>query len=287
MRFACYTIKHYLAKEIIFVFWICLAKQSIEILLINSKQLIMQKEILEKLASEKSNPCVTISMNTHRTRPDNAQDRLLLKNLCKDAEERLLAQFTKREISPLLEKLDKIADEIDVSQNLDSLHIFLSNQTKEIIRSTWPARADSAKINDSFFVRPLIKAFNRSEEYLVLLLSQSGSKLFEALNDGIVEEIRAEGFPFPENPHVITSRNELSDSKRTDNMVREYLNKIDKAVVKDEFTVELVSDPTQPDVIDDITSSIAWDVISKKGRVIFTDQDEIRELGKIVLKTRY
>lgn len=358
----------------------------------------MQKEILEKLASEKSNPCVTISMNTHRTRPDNAQDRLLLKNLCKDAEERLLAQFTKREISPLLEKLDKIADEIDVSQNLDSLHIFLSNQTKEIIRSTWPARADSAKINDSFFVRPLIKAFNRSEEYLVLLLSQSGSKLFEALNDGIVEEIRAEGFPFPENPHVITSRNELSDSKRTDNMVREYLNKIDKAVVKvhnqtgmqcvvictpenhtrlmhvadkpsvyhgfsninyndtanhtiaaqawkiildvqeqrkasaiaemkaataqgkvltdvreiyravkegrgellithqdfsqpavvkDEFTVELVSDPTQPDVIDDITSSIAWDVISKKGRVIFTDQDEIRELGKIVLKTRY
>jgi dihydrofolate reductase len=358
----------------------------------------MQKEILEKLASEKSNPCVTISLNTHRTRPDNAQDRLLLKNLGKEAGERLLAQFTKRQITPLLEKLDKIADEIDVSHNLDSLHVFLSNQTKEIIRSTWPARVNSVKINDSFFLRPLIKAYNRSEEYLILLLSQSGTSLFEALNDGIVEEIRNEDFPFPENPHVITSRKELSDSKRADNMVREYLNKIDKAIVKvhnqtgmhcvvictpenytqlmqvadkpavyhgfsninyndtanhtiaaqawkiilevqvqrkasaiaemkaatsqgkvltdvreiyravkegrgellithqdfsqpasikDEFTIELVRDPAQPGVIDDITSTIAWEVISRKGRVIFTDQDEIRELGKVALKTRY
>jgi hypothetical protein len=31
----------------------------------------MQKEILEKLASEKSNPCVSISLNTHRTWPDD------------------------------------------------------------------------------------------------------------------------------------------------------------------------------------------------------------------------
>ncbi len=140
--------------------------------------------------------------------------------MCKEAEERLLAQFTKRQITPLLEKLEKMADEIDVSQNLDSLHIFLSNQSKEIIRSTWPARANSVKINDSFFVRPLIRAYDRSEEHLILLLSQSGTRLFEALNNGIVEEIKNENYPFPENPHIITSRNELSNCKRADNMVR-------------------------------------------------------------------
>jgi hypothetical protein len=39
----------------------------------------MKREQLEKLASEKGNPCVTISMNTHRTHPDNAEDNILHK----------------------------------------------------------------------------------------------------------------------------------------------------------------------------------------------------------------
>lgn len=34
----------------------------------------MQKDKLEKLTAEKSNPCLTISLNTHRTYPENAQD---------------------------------------------------------------------------------------------------------------------------------------------------------------------------------------------------------------------
>jgi hypothetical protein len=48
-----------------------------------------------------------------------------------------------------------------------------------------------------------------------------------------------------------------------------------------------VSDVTQPGVIDDITSEIAMDVITKKGRVVYTDMNEMKELGDVVLKTRY
>jgi len=58
-------------------------------------------------------------------------------------------------------------------------------------------------------------------------------------------------------------------------------------VMKDERTFDLVDDPTIPNAIDDITSTISWEVISKKGRVVFTSQDEIKDLGKIVLKKRY
>ena len=50
---------------------------------------------------------------------------------------------------------------------------------------------------------------------------------------------------------------------------------------------KLIDDAATPGVVDDITSKIAWEVISKKGRVIFTEQEEIKDLGKIVLKTRY
>ncbi len=358
----------------------------------------MLKEKLIKLAGETNNPCLTISLSTHRTHPDNTHDSIVLKKLCKEAEDRLITEFGKRPIASLLEKLGQVTDEIDVNYNLDSLHIFLSNDTKEIIKSIWPTQENKVHIADSFAIRPLIKIYNRSEEYVILLLSQSGVQLFEALNDTIGEEIRNDDFPFKENSHYHTDSIKISDSKAADNMVREFLNKVDKAVVKvqhqtglncvvictednysrlmqvadkpniyhgyasidynntgnhkivsqawdiikelqrkrrteaisemkeavsqgkvltdlqeiyraakegrgdllvkhedfsqavkmkDGVSFELVQDVTQPEVIDDITSNIAWEVISKKGRAIFTSQDEIRDLGHIALKVRY
>jgi len=356
------------------------------------------KEKLEKLATEKSTPCVTISLNTHRTHPDNAQDVIELKNLLKQAEERVINEFGKRAVSSLLEKLSSIDSEIDANNNLDSLHIYLSNETKEIIRSAWSAKGNAVHISDSFFIRDLIKSYNRSEEYFILLLSQGGVHLYSALNEGITNEIKNDDFPFAENRHYNTNSDKGSDSKHLDDLVREFLNKVDKAVVrinntsgfhcvvictednysrlmqvadkpkiyhgfapinygntatghlakqaweivknlqhkrraaaigemkeavaqgtvltdlqeiyqasidgrgelllvhhdyaqpvimKDERTFDLESDITKSDVIDDISSNIAWDVLSKKGRVIFTSQEELNDLGKIVLKTRY
>lgn len=356
------------------------------------------KEQLQKLTTEKNAPCVTISLNTHRTHPDNAQDQILLKSLLKEAEERVINEFGKRPVAQLLEKMETISEEIDVNYNLDSLHIFLSNDTQEIVKSSWKTSNNGVHISDSFAIRSLIKNYNRSENYLVMLLSQSGVQLFEAVNDDIVEEVRNDDFPFSENRHYNTHSDKGSDSKHLDDLVREFLNKVDKAlikvhnetelkcvviatednysrlqqvadkpsvylgyanidynnvathhiakqswelvkeqqkqhrteaisemqeavaqgkvltdlqeiyqasidgrgellivredfsqavVMKDERTFDLVDDPSTPNAIDDITSTISWEVISKKGRVIFTSQDEIKDLGNIVLKTRY
>ena len=233
---------------------------------------------------------------------------------------------------------------------------------------------------------------------MILLLSQSGVNLFHAVNDDIAEEIKNDDFPFTKNLHYLTHQDKLSDGKQVDNMVREFLNKVDKAVVRvhnindmncvvictednysrlmqvadkpsiyygyihinyndianhtiavsawdivkelqkqsrtnalqemqeavskgnvitdlsdifravkegrgdllithddfhqpvkmtGEFSFDLVDDVTQPNVIDDITSEIAWEVISKKGRAIFTNQDDIKSFGNITLKVRY
>jgi len=51
--------------------------------------------------------------------------------------------------------------------------------------------------------------------------------------------------------------------------------------------LEPVSDATLPGVTDDITSVIAWEVYSKKGRVFFTGAGDPKGLGKISLKVRY
>jgi hypothetical protein len=356
------------------------------------------KEQLQKLATEKNIPCVTISLNTHRTHPDNAQDEILLKNLLKEAEERVINEFGKRNVAKLLEKIETVSKEIDVNYNLDSLHIFLSNDTQKIVKSSWETSNGGVHISDSFAIRSLIKNYNRSENYLVMLLSQSGVILYEAVNDDIINEVRNDDFPFSENRHYNTHSDKGSDPKHLDDLVREFLNKVDKALVKvynetglkcvvvatednysrlqqvadkpgvylgyanidynkvethhivkqswelvkeqqkqrrteainemqeavahgkvltdlqeiyqasidgrgdlliihqdfsqavvmkDERTFDLVNDKSTPNAIDDITSIIAWEVISKKGRVIFTSQDKIKDLGKVVLKTRY
>ena len=55
-----------------------------------------------------------------------------------------------------------------------------------------------------------------------------------------------------------------------------------------ERSFELIDNPETLGAIDDITSNIAWEVIAKKGRTVFTSDSAIKELGgKIALKTRY
>ncbi|MCS6930054.1 MAG: hypothetical protein NZM43_11260 [Saprospiraceae bacterium] len=357
------------------------------------------REQLEKLANVRSYPCVTISLNTHRTHPDNVQDGILLKNLCNEAEHRLLAEFDKRQALLFVERLKALPQKVDVNYNLESLHIFIGNGVEEIIRLPMPIAENGVYIANSFALRPLIKAVNRLTEYLILVVSQSGTHLYAAVNDAVSEEIHNGEFPYPPMTNQDTDREKLSDPKRVENLVREYLNGIDKAlnrvynqrglrcavvatednysrlmqvadrraiyydgfvhinynqlaphkvaaetwklvsqvqrqertraieemlesvkegkVVTDvheiyraakegrgellivhdsfklparitgEYTFELAQDPTAPDVIDDLTSDIAWEVYSKKGRVIFTEQDAIRQLGDIALKVRY
>lgn len=356
------------------------------------------KETLHQLGAEQNNPCVTISLNTHRSRPDTEKDRILLKNLLKEAEDRLKKNYDKKTIEGLLKKLSSIKDEIDMSANLESLHIFLSNDTKEIVRSPWVAASDRVNISSRFVIRPLIKAYNRSEPYLIMVLSHNNVILYEAVNNSVVKEIKNDDFPITDNIPWTLYPEKLGDAKYVDDLSRNLFNKIDKALLKvyretglkcvvvsteTNYTMlmqvadkpsiylgyvtidsnkaaphqivkqawklieslqskrrtadieevkrsisegkmltdlqeiyraavdgkghllvvhqnykqpvmmndiggfKLIDDAATPGAVDDITNKIVWEVISKKGRVIFTEQEEIKDLGKIALKTRY
>lgn len=358
------------------------------------------RDKIEKLAQGNENPSVSISINTHRTHPDNLQDAIVLKNALKEAEERILNDFEKRDVATLLEKIQQVEKEIDINKNLESLHIYLSDNHQEIIRSSVAIPENRVAVDDHFLIRPLFKTAAKTQEYLILFLSQDNTRLFEAVNDSIVEEIENEDFPFGENPNIVVGNEAKSDGKKVDAIIKEHFNVIDKAVLKihnqtglncvvvttennyslllevadkpqmykgytdadynnskphqlaeqawpliqeditahklqkieevkeavgngtvltelqdiykaaidgrgellvvhedfskpvrmtGERSFEVVSDEqiNDADVIDDITTNIAWEVISKNGEVVFTTQDEIKDLGEIVLKTRY
>jgi hypothetical protein len=72
-----------------------------------------------------------------------------------------------------------------------------------------------------------------------MLLSQSGIQLYEAVNEDIINEVRNDDFPFSENEHYNTNPDKASDAKHLDNLVREFLNKVDKALVKVHNETEL------------------------------------------------
>ncbi len=356
----------------------------------------MQKNKLEKLASERSNPCVTISMNTHRLKPDKQKDVIELKKLTKEAHEHVVNEFGQHDVSNLLEKINFLEEVVDLNNNLDSLHIFLSGTTSEIVKSSWPISKNTVSVAENFVIKPLIKDFNRIEDYLILVLSQSDVRLLHATNDSISGEMNSDDFAFDKNPHFLSDLGKSGDGKQADNLVREFFNQIDKALVKihqktemnvvvsctdtnwgkllqvadqpsiyygninnndtatnslaseawqlvvaiqekyrakaisemqeavgqgkvitdlldiflavqagrgdllithdnyhqavkmnGQYSFHLADDLTLPGVIDDITSEIAWEVISKKGRAIFTSQDEFKSFGNIALKVRY
>lgn len=189
----------------------------------------MNSNLFDRLASHVANPSVTISLNTHRTHPDNLQDAINLKNLVKEASERL------RNLEggvPVMAKLHAIADNVDVNLNLDSLHLFVSENTSEVLRSPLKVSNPAVKISDRFALKPIIKLLNRTEVYYIMVLSQSGVKLYETVNDTVTNEVTTGGFPFPESPYYLENNTRRSDTKREDNLVREYFNQIDKALVE-------------------------------------------------------
>ena len=70
-----------------------------------------QKSI-RKNSGGKKHAVVSISLNTHRTFPENAQDEILLKNLLNQAEKRVIAEFGRRSETSLLEKIATVSSKI-------------------------------------------------------------------------------------------------------------------------------------------------------------------------------
>lgn len=183
--------------------------------------------MLKKIKDIQADGCVTIVLNTHRTRPDNERDPLVLKNLLKQAEQRLYGTFEKRFVWPIVENLNKLADKIDHQQNLESLVLFANNAVAEFTRL--PIRVkDRVVIDNNFATRDLVRAMHQETSYYVLVLSRQNARLIEAFNDKVVKEFEGD-FPF-RNDLYATDRQELSTNKGTDNLIEEFFNRVDKLV---------------------------------------------------------
>ncbi len=188
----------------------------------------MIENVLKEIKDVIDYPSVTVLMKTHRTHPENKKDSTKLRNLLKEAENRLLEEFNKREVGAVLDNLKKYEDGFDHNLNLDSLVIFANRDTAKHVRL--PIEVDNRVIIDrNFATRDLVRALHKSEHYYILRLNLNEVQLFEAFADRPVRELRGNGFPI-QNELYNTDTLKRSMGEKQDNMSREFINRVDKTL---------------------------------------------------------
>ncbi|MCS7084853.1 MAG: hypothetical protein RMM53_03020 [Bacteroidia bacterium] len=184
----------------------------------------MLKETLKELMAVEGYPCVSILLPTHRTFPDNQQDPILLKNLIKEVETRLSAEFNKRETEAIVGYLNVMAGSIDHNYNLDGLALYAAKDYARKVVLPFSVRARTV-VDRTFATRDLIMAFNRSVHYYVLVLTSEEARLFEAYRETLYP-VRHGGFPV--EMFYKKGSTAPKNAGGRENQVKEFFNRVDK-----------------------------------------------------------
>lgn len=206
---------------------------------------------LKELQALTKVPALSILLPTHRTSPDNKQDPIQVKNLVKEASDRLSEEFSARDLEPLLKNLDELVNDIDYAYALDGLALFVAHDfaKKFYLPFTVPQRVI---IDQTFATRDLVYGLHRAQRYWVILLSQNASRLL-AGNGETLEEVNNKDFPLQmEGPGATTVLPNSADSSYLDDRHRRFFQSVDRA-----FTA-YAEDDTLPIIVGGVIRQISF-----------------------------
>ena len=144
-------------------------------------------------------PCVSLYQPTHRRHPENQQDPIRFRNLTKSMEQSLRQKYTTREVTPLLELFQALAEDQDFwNHTLDGLAVLGAPGLFRVYRFQRLV-PELVVVADSFHIKPLIRTVQSADRYQVLGLNRREVKLFEGNRD-ILDEIE----PAPGVPRTIS-----------------------------------------------------------------------------------
>lgn len=194
----------------------------------------MNRHDIQLLQGTRAYPSLSITMPTHRTAPESRQDPIRLRNLITQATDRLLGEFSRRELEPLLTRLDGLASAINWRSTLDGLALYVN---RDMARSfVLPfSLAERVVVDETFFTRDLVYALNHSPRYWVLALSEKPTRLFEGLREDLVE-ITDHGFPMvhegPGGATELPGGFGVRKSAYRDERHRQFFRQVDAALAK-------------------------------------------------------
>jgi hypothetical protein len=192
----------------------------------------MNRNDIQFLQSLRGYPALSILAPTHRNFPENRQDPIRIKNLVKQAGERLLAEFSKREVEPLLSRVEALAAAIDYNYALDGLALFVNQDLAQKFYLPFQVK-ERVVVDQTFATRDLVYALNRSPRYWVLALSEQTTRLYEGWRDTLIE-VTANGFPMAQEGPGVTEPMPggfgISKSAYRDERHRQFFRQVDAAL---------------------------------------------------------
>ncbi|MGB6190822.1 MAG: hypothetical protein WBF42_00010 [Terracidiphilus sp.] len=173
---------------------------------------MLTNELPAELPTSDQPPCLSLYQSTHRHHPDNQQDPIRYRNLVKELKHSLEQKYSAREIKPLLEPLESLADEGEFwNHTQDGLAVLRAPGLLRIYKLQRPVQ-ELAVAADSFHTKPLLRILQSVDRYQVLGLSRGAVKLFEGNRDAL-DEIDLE----PEVPRTLKDAlgDKLTESHQT------------------------------------------------------------------------
>ncbi|HNQ60484.1 MAG TPA: hypothetical protein PK028_07885 [Bacteroidales bacterium] len=184
-------------------------------------------DTLDKIKNTHADVCVTIIMNTHQTRPAIQQDMLTLKNLTREAEERILSLCDPKTAESILHQLKNTINSIDFSRNDKSLILFVCHEFGQYL--TLPVSVKNRVVIDkTFATRDVYRAMHETAAYYVLALSRKKARLIKAINNQ-GEELKIQPFPLY-NEGFNEQKAKLSPDEIQESLIEEFFNNVDKAL---------------------------------------------------------
>ncbi len=147
------------------------------------------------LSGDHESPCLSLYQPTHRQHPDNTQDPIRFRNLVKKMEESLRQKYPKREIKPLMQPFEALAeDKTFWNHTADGLAVLSAAGLFRVYKLQRPV-AELVVVADSFHTKPLMRITQSADRYQILGLSRDTFKIFEGNRDALGEMLPIEGVP--------------------------------------------------------------------------------------------
>lgn len=149
---------------------------------------LLTRDELRILVEKPHGICVSIYMPTHRAGRETRQDPIRLKNMLREAEERLNEMgLSSRETNQLLEPAQRLLDDTTFWQHQsDGLAILSSSRAFRCYRL--PLSFDElVVVTNRFHIKPLLALFACDGQFYVLALSQNEVRLLQGTRYGVDE----------------------------------------------------------------------------------------------------
>jgi hypothetical protein len=187
---------------------------------------------LQRLQGHHEYPSISVLAPTHRTAPANKRDRIVVKNLVAKGLKRLYDEFKKRDVAALVEKLNKLVDQVDWEHSLEGLALFAGRDVATAVPLPFKVKARVA-IDADFATRDLVFALNRSPRYRVLVLTEKPARLFEATTN-LLTEHTTKPFPMihkgPGGASRLPGGQGINRSAVRDESHRQFFRQVDEAL---------------------------------------------------------